>query len=926
MTAYAQVTGVFTDLKTYAGTALANASAALTDMAAVDLNFTGVNETYDITGEGPTSVGTPTIGSFSSEITIPGIEEGPFQTEAEIDPLTGEDSGFSPSEAVGSIAAGTFTPSQTVSGATLGAYSSSGSVTAPTVGSFHAPQSVNALSYVAFTPKQTVDKLGTYTAPDFSDITVPVWAKFNPKTKISKITAPAPEFTVDAEIELEPQPVFHPTGPITVSFDPRPEIDLLSSAAIAAWAPEINSLTVDPAPEVDPGTPPPLSAIDTNITIPTLNLPTYEEVDFGAEPAVPVLNFGFTNERYTSTLLDTIKAKITEVFANGTGLPDAVHARIFLRASEQVEREALQARQQARRDRAALGFDSPPGALSIDLSRIAQRRHDALSKLNREQFINDHQVELEEIRYYTAQGVALEGQLINEHAQYLQRELEAARYTLDAAVAIFGIKRDLYNLKARRAEINARVMEAQIRAEIAKLEALRAQVEIKQVQAEVQRTQVESFRARSEALRLTIDRYVAYLRGVEIQQAVEESKIKVFEGRVRAYAEGVRAQSEGVKGWADGVRGEVAKLGVIETQARVFNTEMDGWRTGAQGEIEAKRLTYEAARLEVERINAIIQTLTAKLDSQTRQFAAESQAYTADNQARVAVAGAEADKVRAEATEHQVEWSAKTSYINTQSEVIRQEVARNLLTYQARAAVAGSQAEVVRAAASAHQATASAQSQAASAEASAISAEASVNSARANMLATVAQAQSAALRAEAGVHQAKLSAEASAISGRAAAVGAEARVFSAIVGAKAAISDAQARVVQTEATSWQALVRSQEAAASAAAIAQRALTDEYRAVVAKYEVDGRLEIAKAQELNRKAQLDIERTRANLALRIEAARISLDLVARSQGLKVERARAIAQTNAALASSAMSAMNATAAISDSNSVSTEHRYNY
>lgn len=918
-----QANSIIETAKAFALDAKAKVEQTLQELASTDLTYDPLGAEFIAEGDPTGDIGDPSMGSFTSSMSPKEITETDFIPTQVVDKAEGD---FTPSTTIGSVSAGAFNPTNTVTGPSgIGVYNAGISVPGVTSGAFNPSQKVTALQFTGFTPTHKIDAVN-YSPPQFSTVDKLTYSKLIPKTTIDKVDVGDPDFEVDATIEVVDPPEFMPTGPLTVTFDPRPDVDLLANSVIQSWAPDLVDITVDPAPEVDIGSPPPVIQIATPIVLPELNLPEYEEVDFGPEPPIPVLSFGFTNERYSSALVDALRNKILDAFNNGTGLPDAIRVRLFARASEQVEKDALQARQQARKDRAALGYSSPPGALFLDLRRIEQRRIDDKSKLNRDQYIDDHQKELEEIRYYAAQGIALEGILVEEHARYLQRELESARYVLDAAIAIFGVQRDLYNLRAQRAEINARVMEAQIRAELAKLEKSRIEVEIQQLQAQVQRTEIEAYRALADAVRLKIDRYLAYIEGVKVRQANEESKIRVFEGRVRAYAEGVRAQSEAVGAWADGVRGEVSKLGVIETQARAFGAEMDGWRTGVQAKIEEKRLNFEAANLEVERVKLVLQAALAKLDSQTRQLEQEYRAHNTEYDVRARVIASQTDLVRSEALEHQTEYQARSAVASYRADAVRTEVARNLATYQARAAVASAAGEVARAEASAFSASRSAEASAAGAAASAVSAEASVNSARASALASAAQAQAAAVRAEATAHEATVGGQAAAVSANASAYSAEARGFEAKMSAKAATARSQADIVQADAAAHGARLRAQEAAAGAQASVIRAQTDEYRAMLAKYEVDGQLEIAKAAEVNRAAALTIERTRANAQLKLEAARIALDNTRRSQEMKVEIARATGQAAAALASAAFGAVQANASISGSSSDSTQHIYNY
>jgi hypothetical protein len=372
--------------------------------------------------------------------------------------------------------------------------------------------------------------------------------------------------------------------------------------------PTFTDVTIDDAPTVTFEDAPDFVPVDApilgdllSITIP--DFPVELVVEFeGVRPdvnlAAPANTFSFEEDEYSSEVVDAVTAKLLEIFNNGTGLPVAVAQAMRDSAYTEVDRNAEQARQQVDEEMASRGFNLPNGMLLAARRKVTYEAQRERNKLSRDIYIKEVDVQIDMLKTAMSTGIALEDVLIRLHISVMERRLQAARATIEAAINIFNARVQLENIKQALYVADAQVFEARLRGEQLKLERVKTQIEAEalkgqineqtvkiytegfralEANAQVYRSIIDGFKAKTDAKRAIIDGYTAYVQG---QKAIVETNV----AKAQFYAEKVRAE---------GLKQENYKI-----RAETYSAAIQGWSQASQAEIE--RYKAELQRLEIE--------------------------------------------------------------------------------------------------------------------------------------------------------------------------------------------------------------------------------------------------------------------------------------------------------------------------------------
>jgi hypothetical protein len=415
-----------------------------------------------------------------------------------------------------------------------------------------------------------------------------------------------------------------------------------------------------------PGATPPRPTL-YNINLPTM--PPLEELMFlgvrpsNVLPSAPTETFSFTEEAYSSTIVDAVRAKLLEIFNGGTGLPAAVAQALRDRANEAAQENANKALQQADEDWAQRGFGLPTGMLT---SRRQEVQHELLKesgKLNRDIYIKEVDVQIDMLKQAMSTSVALEDVLIRLHISVQQRRLEAAQFLITSAIELFNARIAARNLETQIYLADVQVFRERIQAQIARVQRYQAEIEGQkligeineqlvrmyveeyralEVNARVYTAQVEGFTAKINAKRGIIEAYVAQVTAERTKAEVNQALAQVFAEQVRA--EGLKQENykiraetfaAAINGWSVGAQAELERyrgeISVIDSQTRVFLARIERIRT----------------LLEVERTR--ITALSQNNEVQVQAYQVSSQATISQNEAITRHYIANIERVRAEA-------------------------------------------------------------------------------------------------------------------------------------------------------------------------------------------------------------------------------------------------------------------------------------
>lgn len=426
-----------------------------------------------------------------------------------------------------------------------------------------------------------------------------------PTPSVSFDTAPAePPNLTPSIIEYAAPDVTLGTVPDDV---PTPTATAFDAGALA--------ITVKPQPNlVLPDVPPP-------DLLPDYLIPTPPVV-----PSAPSASFSFTPQQYQDDLLDQLKTRLAGMIDGDTLLPAAVAQALRDRANAAVDVEELRQTEQVYEDFAARGFEVPPGMLARRVEQVRQGAQNQRAAMNRDIFVQEQTVALENLRFAITQGVSLEATLIGDHNEFMRLSMEGARLAQSIGLELFGAQVSLFNGQMQANAIFASIQrdKAASTLDLARLtlEAQRDRGQLTEqqwidglrgleIQADEYRANLAGLQAgaasKAEDNRTGIERFRAELAGFGEERAAFETqwgnwsrkwqtndtKVRVAELATNTYATRVRAWSD-----TQHSRIEQAQLGIA-----VNDMSLRAWR----GNVDAMLAKYTAERDRLASLTAIAQ-------------------------------------------------------------------------------------------------------------------------------------------------------------------------------------------------------------------------------------------------------------------------------------------------------------------------------
>lgn len=476
---------------------------------------------------------------------------------------------------------------------------------------------------------------------------------------LSNITPP-PEYSIPDTPNLAIAPVVldvAPAEPAELSnipvFSPPPTPSELD-AERPGDAPEMNLPTMPDAPVyVEPEAP-----VLIDIVLP--EAPDIEIVPFAEEApefdaAIPNDVINFTESLYASDLLNRLREQITAGIDGTFYLPAAVANALWDTAVQREDQSSLKLMQEGRDLHAANGFDEPNGVLNKRLMEIEYQNRGKRAELNRQTYVREEEVALENLRFFVQQGMALETTLLQAHLTIEQRKFDLASKTKDVQIAIFNAHVAQYNAAVN--VFNARVdaYRAFIDGQRAEIDIYRAQIEGAKAVGEinVQRTQVYTEQVRSQLARAEI--YRAQIEGGRALIEAERAKIEGFREEVNAYVAQVQAHGAEWEAYRTQVMAQAEQGRMYSVLADVYSTRVDVWKTKSQTKFATQEADLKVAEAFLRQHDNQVKTIAVRLDAhralmaaQTAQNEAVARMYQADTTVEATVSEANARAFQAE--------------------------------------------------------------------------------------------------------------------------------------------------------------------------------------------------------------------------------------------------------------------------------------
>ena len=455
-----------------------------------------------------------------------------------------------------------------------------------------------------------------------------------------------------------------------VSFDTEPVAPDTTTDIVEYVAPSPDvpvSPGVTPSPIATAYTPDQLALVIAQQ--PTLQLPDVPTADILPPdaslqvlplPGSPGNNFAFTPEQYTSALLTRVSGQVSTMLDGGTGLPAAVAQALRDRANVAVDVEEARQVEQAYEEFAGRGFEQPPGVLAKRVAQVHQASQNQRAALNRDIYVQEQQVALENLRFAVTQGVALESSLMQGFNDYMRLSLEAMRASQEIAVSVFTAEVGLYNVAQTSNQIAASIERDRAQTAIA---LARLQLDAQKERGELTEQQYV------DALR-TLDAQVAqYRANLEGRQAAATSEAEDNRARLDAFRASLQATSEVRANYDSQWRTFSQQWETNEIRARVSEIITNSYAARVQAYAATNTAKIDQAKLGIAMNDMSLRSWQSQLDMLKDQRAAETSRLAS----LVAIANSEVELYRADAA---VETSAADVNLRMLMTGLEQERAR----------------------------------------------------------------------------------------------------------------------------------------------------------------------------------------------------------------------------------------------------------
>ena len=420
----------------------------------------------------------------------------------------------------------------------------------------------------------------------------------------------------------------------------------------------------DPAPIVAPVYPespeltfPVLPALRA-ITLPDLAAPDLSGITAliaelrATRPVAPVLpespDFGslashyytLTNQQLTAfvgqcTALANLCPRLAELLSGTSiGMPAAVAQALRDRAFAAEDRQAVQAKTEALTDWLARGFTLPGGALEAKLATIHTLNRDKKAQLNRDLWIEEAKLEIENLRFALQQGIAYEGllreswgKLYNIVQALAQTEIEVNLKILDAAIS-------LYKTKVEAWQAEFATIKDQLQIELAKLEVYKAELDGQKLIGQLNQQDIDLYKTQWEAINAKVSVYKAQIDAANSLLQAELAKLEWAVKRVQIYTAQVGAYEAEWKAYGVAAEAEKAKVELFESQSKAFASrvtayagQVDAAKAIADLDVTALKLQLEAWQNQLEQYKAELQTELGRIEALVKGSGVDVEVY-----------------------------------------------------------------------------------------------------------------------------------------------------------------------------------------------------------------------------------------------------------------------------------------------------------
>ena len=454
--------------------------------------------------------------------------------------------------------------------------------------------------------------------------------------------------------------------PPTMDFGAAPEVVIGQAPAL----PQMRDVAIPDAPDVSLPDAPTFLSLTTH-SFGGVNLHEGWLAKLDDAPELQLLEpapFEFKRAPgYASELLSNLKAIIAARIQGGTGLNPVVEQAIWDRSRDRETQIALAREREVMRGAESLGFPLPSGVLAGQLADARREFHDKLSGLARDIAIKQAELEQSNVKDAIAQGLELEGQMMDQALQLDRLSFEAAKTAADHSIAAHNAALERYKALLDGYRAYAMAYETVIKAEMNKVEVYKALLQAEQTKADINQSLVARYKAEIDGRMAAVEIYKARVQAAQTLVSLEQTRIQAGGEQIRAFVATINAEASKVELFKARAQAEATKQDAYKSQVQAYGAYTSAQAERARVAIAKAQAHISAKELEWSGWKARLSAEVAKMDAGAKQSAILVDGYRVSTNAIEAKAASymrrwEADIKQYEASSN---ISLQTAKINT---------------------------------------------------------------------------------------------------------------------------------------------------------------------------------------------------------------------------------------------------------------------
>lgn len=457
--------------------------------------------------------------------------------------------------------------------------------------------------------EQATARFSGITQPVFTDTPLPIQLPDPPAT-----TLPAPPD--------DPAPIIVPDYPDAPVYD-------------IPVVPEMRAITLPVLDEPD------LSSISALIAELRANKPVSPVM-----PATPNFRdlaayyYSLTNQQLTSFVgscpaLASVCPRLTELLAGDSiGIPAAVAQGLRDRAFAAEDRQAFQAEQEVLSDWLARGFTLPGGALEARLAQVRQLSRDKKAQLNRDLWLEEAKLEIENLRFAIQQGIAYEGMLRDSWAKLYSIVQAMASADIETTLKVLEAALSLYKTQVEAWATEFATIKDQLQIELAKLDIYKAELDGQKLVNQLNQQDIDLYKAKWEAINVQVVVYKTAVEAANSLLQAELSKLEYAAKKVQIYIARVQAYGEEWKAYGIAADAEKTKAELFKAQSDAFSSrveaygkQIDAAKVMGDFDIAGLKLLLESWQSKLEQYKAELQTEVSRIDALVKSGGIDADIY-----------------------------------------------------------------------------------------------------------------------------------------------------------------------------------------------------------------------------------------------------------------------------------------------------------